>query len=104
MFKRKIYRELQQWKDTRAGKTALLVEGQRRVGKSTVVEEFAKQAYKSYILIDFSTCSQEIRDLFNDISDLDFFFLQLQLLTNVRLEERNSVIIFDEVQPFPCTC
>ena len=79
----------------------MLVEGQRRVGKSTVVEEFAKQAYKSYILIDFSTCSQEIRDLFNDISDLDFFFLQLQLLTNVRLEERNSVIIFDEVQLFP---
>lgn len=101
MFKRKIYDELQHWKNTRAGKTALLVEGQRRVGKSTVVEEFAKQAYKSYILIDFSTCSQEIRDLFNDISDLDFFFLQLQLLTHVRLEERNSVIIFDEVQLFP---
>lgn len=73
MFKRKIYGELQHWKDTRTGKTALLVEGQRRVGKSTVVKEFAKQAYKSYILIDFSTCSQEIRDLFNDISDLDFF-------------------------------
>lgn len=101
MFKRKIYGELQHWKDTRTGKTALLVEGQRRVGKSTVVKEFAKQAYKSYILIDFSTCSQEIRDLFNDISDLDFFFLQLQLLTNVRLEERNSVIILDEVQLFP---
>ena len=101
MFKRKIYGELQQWKDTRAGRTALLVEGQRRVGKSTVVEEFAKKAYKSYILIDFSICSQEIRNLFNDISDLDFFFLQLQLLTNVRLEERNSVIIFDEVQLFP---
>ena len=101
MFNRKIYGQLQQWKDTRAGKTALLVEGQRRVGKSTVVEEFAKKAYKSYILIDFSTCSQEIRNLFNDVSDLDFFFLQLQLLTNVRLEERNSVIIFDEVQLFP---
>jgi len=101
MFNRKIYGQLQQWKDTRAGKTALLVEGQRRVGKSTVVEEFAKKAYKSYILIDFSTCSQEIRNLFSDISDLDFFFLQLQLLTNVRLEERNSVIIFDEVQLFP---
>ena len=101
MFNRKIYGQLQQWKDTRAGKTALLVEGQRRVGKSTVVEEFAKKAYKSYILIDFSTCSQDIRNLFSDISDLDFFFLQLQLLTNVRLEERNSVIIFDEVQLFP---
>lgn len=101
MFKRKIYRQLQQWKDTRAGKTALLVEGQRRVGKSTVVEEFAKKTYKSYILVDFSTCSKDICNLFNDISDLDFFFLQLQLLTNVRLEERNSVIIFDEVQLFP---
>lgn len=101
MFKRKIYSELQRWKDMRAGKTALLVEGPRRVGKSTLVEEFAKEAYKSYILIDFSTCSQEIRNLFSDISDLDFLFLQLQLLTNVRLEERNSVIIFDEVQLFP---
>ncbi len=101
MFQRKIYKQLQLWKDTQAGKTALLVEGQRRVGKSTVVEEFAKSAYKSYILIDFSTCSQDIRNLFNDISDLDFFFLQLQLLTNVHLEERNSVIIFDEVQLFP---
>lgn len=101
MFQRKIYKQLQQWKDTRAGKTALLVEGQRRVGKSTVVEEFARKAYKSYILIDFSVCSQDIRNLFNDISDLEFFFLQLQLLTNVRLEERNSVIIFDEVQLFP---
>lgn len=101
MFKRKIYNELQQWKETRAGRTALLVEGQRRVGKSTAVEEFARKAYKSYILIDFSTCSQDICNLFYDISDLNFFFLQLQLLTNVRLEERNSVIIFDEVQLFP---
>lgn len=101
MFQRKIYKQLLQWKKTRAGKTALLVEGQRRVGKSTVVEAFAKKEYKSYILIDFSTCSQEIKDLFNDVSDMDFFFLQLQLMTNVRLVERNSVIIFDEVQLFP---
>ncbi|MBO6258195.1 MAG: ATP-binding protein [Succinivibrio sp.] len=101
MFRRKIYRQLQQWKDTRAGKTALLLEGQRRVGKSTVVEEFARNSYKSYIIIDFSTCSGEICNLFNDLSDLDYFFLQLQLLTNVHLEKRNSVIIFDEVQLFP---
>ena len=101
MFQRKIYEKIKKWKTEQDGRTALLVEGQRRVGKSTVVEEFGKQEYESYILLDFSTCSQEIRDLFRDISDLDYFFLQLQLLTGVHLVERSSLIIFDEVQLFP---
>ena len=101
MFQRKIYEKIKKWKTEQDGRTALLVEGQRRVGKSTVVEEFGRQEYESYILLDFSTCSQEIRDLFRDISDLDYFFLQLQLLTGVHLVERSSLIIFDEVQLFP---
>ncbi|MCR5440046.1 MAG: AAA family ATPase [Selenomonas sp.] len=101
MFKRKVYEKLKEWKRNRCGKTALLIEGQRRVGKSTVVEEFAKREYDSYILIDFSTCSKEIRRLFEDISDLDFFFLRLQILTGTNLVERKSLIIFDEVQMCP---
>jgi len=101
MFQRKIYEQLLHWKNTHQGKTALLVEGARRVGKSTVVEDFAKREYESYILINFSTCSQDIRNLFNDLSDLDYFFLQLQLITNVHLAERKSLIIFDEVQLYP---
>lgn len=73
MFRRKIYEQLRQWKTMRNGETALLIEGQRRVGKSTVVEQFAKDTYESYILLDFSTCSQDIKNLFQDISNLDFF-------------------------------
>ena len=79
----------------------MLVEGARRVGKSTVVEEFAKNEYKSYILIDFSRASKEVKGLFEDISDLDYIFLRLQLIFNVDLHERESVIIFDEVQLCP---
>lgn len=101
MFQRKIYEQIKKWKTERDGKTALLIEGQRRVGKSTVAEEFGRQEYKSYIMIDFSTCSQEIRDLFRDISNLDYFFVQLQLLSGVPLFARKSLIIFDEVQLFP---
>jgi len=101
MFERKIYRQLYEWKQSRRGSTALLLEGQRRVGKSTLVEEFGRNEYESYVLIDFSTCSQDIRNLFRDVSDLNFFFLQLQLLTGVRLIERKSLVIFDEVQLWP---
>ncbi|BEU88763.1 AAA family ATPase [Selenomonas sp. TAMA-11512] len=101
MFRRKILEKLRTWKNEENGKTALLVEGARRVGKSTVVKAFAQQEYESFILIDFSSCAQEIRDLFQDISDLDYFFLQLQLLTGVRLIEGKSLIVFDEVQLFP---
>ena len=101
MFQRKIYHKLLEWKQESEGKTALLVEGARRVGKSTVVEEFAKNEYKSYILIDFSRASKEVKGLFEDISDLDYIFLRLQLIFNVDLHERESVIIFDEVQLCP---
>ena len=101
MFKRKIYSKMQEWKKDSDGKTALLIEGARRIGKSTVVEEFAKNEYESYILIDFARASKEIKELFEDVSDLNFLFLQLQLQYRVDLQERKSVIIFDEVQLCP---
>ncbi|MBQ6806380.1 MAG: ATP-binding protein [Lachnospiraceae bacterium] len=101
MFQRKIYSKVLEWKQESDGKTALLIEGARRVGKSTVAEAFAKQEYKSYILIDFSKASKEVRELFDDISDLDYIFLRLQLIYKTDLHERDSVIIFDEVQLCP---
>lgn len=101
MFRRKIYQKMLQWKQESDGKTALLIEGARRIGKSTVVEEFAKNEYESYILIDFAKVSKETRSLFEDVSDLNYIFLQLQLQFKVDLHERKSVIIFDEVQLCP---
>lgn len=101
IFNRKIYNEILEWKEKRSDKYALLLRGARRVGKSTVVEEFAKRNFKSYILIDFAHTSREIIGLFDDTYDLDFFFLQLQQLTGTRLYENESVIIFDEVQLLP---
>ena len=98
IFKRKLYTQMLLWKNTRKGKTALLIKGARRVGKSTLVEEFAKKEYKSYILIDFSESSKRINALFEDMSDLDFFFVSLQNITGGTLYKRESVIIFDEVQ------
>lgn len=101
MFKRKIYNKLLEWKTESDGKTALLVEGARRIGKSTVVEEFGKNEYESYILIDFAFAPQAVKDLFLDMSDLNYFFLQLQLQYHTDLAERKSLIIFDEVQFCP---
>lgn len=101
MFRRKIYDKLLEWKTESDGRAALLIEGARRVGKSTVVEEFAKNEYESYILIDFSRASKAVKELFEDISDLDYLFLQLQLQYKVDLHERRSLIIFDEVQQCP---
>lgn len=101
MFKRKIYEKLAVWKRESEGKTALLVEGARRVGKSTVVEEFGRNEYRSYILIDFSIAPKAVRELFDDMSDLDYFFLQLQLQYKKDLYKRESLIIFDEVQLCP---
>lgn len=101
VFKRKIYDRMLQWKRERDGKTALLIKGARRVGKSTIVEEFAKNEYDSYILIDFSTASEEVKSLFNDLMDLDYIFLRLQAIYNVVLNVRRSVIVFDEVQKCP---
>lgn len=101
IFKRKLYDQMLRWKAEEHGETAILVEGARRVGKSTLVEEFGKNEYKSYILVDFSKAPKEIVELFEDISDLEYLFLRLQLYYNVKLEKRNSVIIFDEVQKQP---
>lgn len=101
VFRRKLYDRMLQWKKERDGKTALLIKGARRVGKSTIAEEFARKEYESYILIDFSRASQEVKSLFNDLMDLDYIFFRLQAIYNVILKERHSVIIFDEVQLCP---
>lgn len=101
LFKRKLYDDMLRWKNVDKGATALLIEGARRVGKSTLVKDFAQNEYESYILLDFSKVSKEIKALFEDISDLNYFFLRLQVLCNVQLKERKSVIIFDEVQLLP---
>ena len=98
IFKRKIYDKLIKWKEESKGSTALLIEGARRIGKSTVAEEFAKNEYRSYILIDFAFAPKLVQDLFNDVSDLNYIFMQLQLQYAVTLHERESLIIFDEVQ------
>lgn len=100
-FKRKMYDTMLKWKSERNGDTALLIQGARRIGKSTIAEEFARNEYKSYILIDFSNVSEEVSDLFKDISDLNYLFLRLQFIYQVQLYERESVIIFDEVQLQP---
>lgn len=100
-FKRKIYDSMLKWKQERNGETALLIQGARRIGKSTIAEEFARKEYKSYILIDFSKVSKEVNDLFNDVSDLNYILLRLQFIFQVELYERKSVIIFDEVQLQP---
>ena len=98
IFKRKIYEELLQWKQTDEGRTAVLIQGARRVGKSTIAEEFAKNEYETFIFVDFAACSAEVRNLFNDVSDLNRIFMRLQLEYGVELKERKSAIIFDEVQ------
>lgn len=101
IFKRKIYDRMLAWKRERNGSTALLIKGARRVGKSTVAEEFAANEYKSYILIDFAEAGPDILSLFDDLRNLDFLFLQLQALYNTSLHHRESVIIFDEIQKCP---
>lgn len=101
VFRRKLYAKLLEWKAERNGETAILVEGARRVGKSTLVEQFAKNEYQSYILVDFSKASKATIQLFDDLTDLNLIFSTLQNTYNVRLFERHSVIIFDEVQKCP---
>lgn len=101
-MKRKIYNRLLEWKQERSTREALLIDGARRVGKSFIVEEFARNEYKSYILINFSNLTDEFKDLFdNYLPYLDKFFLRLSLLTGVKLYARESLIIFDEVQCYP---
>ena len=102
IFRRKFYEKLLAWKKESRGTTAALVEGARRIGKSTLCKEFAKNEYKSFILIDFALVKKNVKDLFfNHLDDLDTFFMLLQTTFGVTLYERESVIIFDEVQKFP---
>lgn len=101
IFKRKVYNKLLEWKQKRNGRTAILVEGARRIGKSTLVETFAKNEYESYILIDFNRASKDVISLFDDLMNMEYIFMQLQSQYNVILKERKSVIIFDEVQKCP---
>ena len=100
-FKRKIYNKLLEWKNQYSDKYAVLLEGARRVGKSTIAENFARNEYKSYILIDFSKTTNNILECFDDIGNLNIFFLRLQAETGITLYEHESLIIFDEVQLFP---
>ena len=100
-FRRKVYGKMLEWKTTSKGRSALLLEGARRIGKSTIVEEFAKKEYNSYILIDFNEASQDVKDLFENLMDLDYIFLYLQNIYQTSLYEHESVIVFDEVQQCP---
>ena len=101
-MKRKILDQLKSWKNKSNGETALLVQGARRVGKSYIVEEFAKIEYKSYILIDFNLADNQVKEMFlYDLSDMDTFFMKLSTFYNTKLYERESLIILDEVQLFP---
>ena len=100
-FRRKIYQRLLEWKQTE-GKSALLIEGARRIGKSTIVEIFARNEYVSFIIIDFNKASEHVRQAFQlYMEDLDTFFMVLSATYNVKLERRKSLIVFDEVQKFP---
>ncbi|MDE5788260.1 MAG: AAA family ATPase [Bacteroidaceae bacterium] len=101
IFRRKLYDEILKWKENFGGTMALLIKGARRVGKSTLAETFAKNEYESYIVVDFTSCQKVVRDLFEDISDLDYIFMRLQMIYGVDLHERKSVIVFDEVQSCP---
>lgn len=101
-MKRKIYDEFLQWKREEKGKNALLIDGARRVGKSYIAEKFAKAEYKSYILIDFNRVDESVKELFDlYLNDLDTLFMYLSGYYNVKLYERESLLIFDEVQLFP---
>ena len=100
-FKRKVYDKLLEWKKLYSDRYAVLLEGARRVGKSTIAESFARNEYKSYILIDFSKTTNKILECFDDIGNLNIFFLRLQAEAGITLYEHDSLIIFDEVQLFP---
>ena len=101
MIKRKIYQKILRWKESTNGTKALLIEGARRIGKSTIAEEFGKKEYKSYILIDFNKATKKTMQSFEDLNNLDIFFQTIMLEYNTRLFERESLIIFDEIQKFP---
>ena len=101
-MKRKIYNELLKWKKENNGEVALLIDGARRIGKSYIAEQFAKENYKSYILIDFNKVGKDIKELFdNYLDNLDMFFMYLSSYYKKDLYERETLIIFDEVQLYP---
>ena len=101
-LKRNAYDSLLRWKEKENGSSAILIEGARRVGKSYLARRFAENEYKSYIYIDFADIQKELLDVFeNESHDLDLFFMKLESYYGVRLEKRNSCIIFDEVQMYP---
>lgn len=101
MFKRKVYNALTEWKEKYSKKYAAILEGARRVGKSTVAEEFAKNNFRSYIKVDFANVQKDVLEVFDDIASLDLFFLRLQTATGITLYPGESVIIFDEIQRAP---
>ena len=101
IFKRKIYDKMLEWKESKKGSTALLIKGARRVGKSTIAEQFARNEYDSYIVVDFADAPAALWEAVNNISDRNNFFMQLQFIYGVNLYERRSVIIFDEIQLCP---
>lgn len=102
IFKRKVYAKLIEWKALAAGTSAVLLEGARRIGKSTIVEEFAKKEYDDYMILDFARENQDVKNNFvENMNDLDTFFRNLFLLKGKSLKGKNCVIIFDEVQLFP---
>ena len=101
-MKRKIYRELQEWKSTSNGSSALLIEGARRIGKSYIVEEFAKNEYDSYIMINFRIASRDVKSWFDIyLEDIDKLLANIQLHYDKRLTPRRSIIVFDEIQDCP---
>ena len=102
VFKRKIYDKLLEWKSMSSGTSAVMLEGARRIGKSTIAEAFAQNEYKDYIIIDFAKANKDIKNNFEEnIGNMDVFFRNLFLLMGKSLPKRESVIIFDEVQLFP---
>ena len=101
-MKRKIYSQLQDWKNRDKGSSAVLIDGARRVGKSYIAEEFGRREYKSYVLIDFAKGEDRVKDLFREyLGDLDTFFSYLEVAKGVKLHRRESLIIFDEIEYFP---
>ena len=101
MFKRKVYEKLKEWKNQYSNDYAAMLEGARRVGKSTIAEEFARNEFRTYIKIDFANIPQKILEVFDDIADLDTFFLRIQAATGITLYKGESVLIFDEIQRAP---
>ena len=101
-FNRKAYGKLLKWKEQTQGESAILIEGERRVGKSYLSKRFAEKEYESYIYLDFANIEKDMIELFeNEMTDLDLFFLKLQTFYGVQLVSRKSCIIFDEVQMYP---